>query len=450
MRSDHRLKDRPLIEAKNDRASRVNRLIPFFLVFLLAALLLPLLSYPDPTLADWLNSSEVNSYYWLAVGVITLFFAVLVWHKNRAEIPLRYGLMFLWVLLFTFLLVFINGNSFSYLDADGVIQTFRLPLLARLAYEAKRMDDLLFCFAFLFLFSYAKNEPKYKNIVPYSVLLFALASVIYAFIKGPDATESYLVYSSFFSGSEDFGKVLFASAFASALLAVDHPGALRYVFMVLAVGLVVLSGVLALAITFWSLVLASFLAGMAILLNQKAKSRVRQIGCLLYVLLVAVFIVLIAIPSSLADTLRVYCGNELAAVFSERITLWSHYLNSLSSWRVFLGDGALGHYRISLTYGSSAAFTPLKNGVLEVYDNGGLVYLLFYFLVIIVGVFRFKKREEKSHSFFAAVLAFSCAFLIFTIFSGERLFFSSNFLSLFLSAILLCYPHHQDPLIEEE
>jgi len=450
MKSGYRLNDCLLIEAKNDRAPRVNRLIPFFLVFLLAVLLLPRLSYPDHTLADWLNSPEVNGYYWLAVGVITLFFAFFVWHKNRAEIPLHYGLMFLWVLLFTFILAFINENAFRYLGADGVIQTFRLPLLARLAYEAKRMDDLLFCFAFLFLFSYAKNEPKYKNIVPYSVLLFALASVIYAFIKGPDSAGSYLVYSSFFSGNEDFGKVLFASAFASALLAYDHLGALRYVFVVLIVGFVALSGVLALAITFWSLVLVSFLVGMAILFNQKAENRALKTGCLFYVLLIAVFIVLIAIPSSLADTLRVYCGNELAAVFSERITLWSHYLNSLSSWRVFLGDGALGHYRISLAYGSSTAFTPLENGALEVYDNGGLVYLLFYFLVIVVGVFRFKKREEKSRSFFAVVLAFSCAFLVFTIFSDERLFFSSNFLSLFLSAILLCYPHHQDPMIDEE
>lgn len=450
MKSDYRLNDRVFVEAKNKNASKVNRFIPFFLVFLFAVLLLPQISYPDSTLADWLNSAEVNGFYWLAVGVATLLFAFLVWHKNRVEIPLRYGLMFIWILLFTLLIALLHESSFRYADGQGLIQTFRLTPLARLAYEAKRMDDLLFCFAFLFLFSYAKDEPKYKNVVLYAVVLFALASAIYAFIKGPDTSGSYLVYTSFFTSNVDFGKVLFASTFASALLAYDHPGVLRYVFMVLTAGFIALSGVFALAITFWSLILASFVVGLAILLNQKAKSKALKIGCLLYVLLIATFIALIAIPSWLADTLRLYFGNELATLFSERIALWSRYLNSLSSWRIFLGDGALGHYRISLTSASSPVFTSLENGVLEVYDNGGLVYLMFYFLAIIVGAFRYMKREEKSRSFFAIVLAFSCAFLIFTFFSDERLFFSSHFLSLFLSTILLCYPHHPDSLIDGE
>lgn len=232
-------------------------------------------------------------------------------------------------------------------------------------------------------------------------------------------------------------------------MAYDHPGALRYVFLALAAGFTALTGVLALALAFWSLIFASFVVGMAVLLGQRAKSWPLKIGCLLYVLLVAAFVAFIAMPSSFADTLRIYCGNELAAVFSERVSLWNRYLNSLSSWRVFLGDGALGHYRISLSDGSSPAFTSLENGVLEVYDNGGLVYLLFYFVVIIVGVFRYKKREEKSRSFFVIVLAFSCAFLIFSFFSDERLFLSSRFLSLFLSAVLLCYPHRQDSLLAE-
>jgi predicted membrane protein len=68
---------------------------------------------------------------------------------------------------------------------------------------------------------------------------------------------------------------------------------------------------------------------------------------------------------------------------------------------------------------------------------------------VIVGLFRFKKSEEKDPTFFAIVLAFTCAFLLFTIISDERLFFSSHFLSFFVAYIFMVYPHRPDASVDE-
>jgi hypothetical protein len=138
------------------------------------------------------------------------------------------------------------------------------------------------------------------------------------------------------------------------------------------------------------------------------------------------------------------------ALLSQRVALWGTYLNGLSSWRLLIGEGAIGYYRVSLSGGNEAAFLPLQNGVLDVFNRGGVVYLLFSFLILIVGLFRFKKREEKNATFYAIVIAFTCAFLLFTIISDERLFFSSHFLSFFVAYVFFCYPHRKDPLIDEE
>jgi hypothetical protein len=429
-----------LSEEKPHSSGRLNRLIPFFLSFLLLLAVLPMFYYPDHTLSTWLSSPLVRDIYWAVAAFLCIVFACVVWGKNQAKIPLRYGLMFVWVALFTLIVAFIHENALAYVDSGGATQIFTLPLFERLFYEAKTFYAIAFSFAFLFLWSYAKEDPKYKNLVLYLVILLALASVIYAFIKGPDTAEGYLVYTSFFKSNEDLGKVLFAGTFASAVLAYDHQDWRRYVFTGVSMAFVALTGVLALAITFWGLMIASFVAGISVLLDRRAKSKALKIACLVYVLAIVVFILLVAVPSSLADTLRIYFANEAAALLSERLALWGQYLDSLSSWRIFIGAGAMGYYRVSLLYGHEPALMSLQNGVLDVYNDGGLVYLMFYFLLIIVGIYRFKKREEKNSSFFAIVLAFTCAFLFLTFISDERLFFSSHFLSFFVAYIFLCYP----------
>jgi len=426
--------------------AKLNRFIPIFLTLFAILSVLPMIYYPDPTLYGWINSAAVKDYYWISEAGIFMVFALVVWAKNRAEPPLRYGLMFLWVMLFSIVLVFVHECSLTY----GHNEVYTLPLSAVALYEAKTFYDVFFCFAVLFLWPYAKKEPRYKNALPIVVVLFALVSVVYAFIRGRDASYSYVYYTSFFKTNEDLGKVLFAGCFALGVLAYDAKRWLRYALIFLDIGLLVATGLLGLSITFWCLTGASVVIAFTLLSAQKDHllSKPLKWGSLLYFFLVLLLVLLTSIPSSLASTLRSYLGEEFIAVFSSRLKVWKAYLDSISSWRIFVGDGLMGYYRSSLLATGQAVFTPLENGILEVYNSGGLVYLLFYFLAIVIGLAKLKKEEAHHPIFYAVIVAFTGAFLFFTTLTDERLFFSSNFLSFVVAYLFMGYSHHKT--IEDE
>src|SRR5574344_965335 len=106
--------------------AKLNRFIPIFLPLFAILTVLPMIYYPDPTLYDWINSAAVKDYYWISEAGIFMVFALVVWAKNRAEPPLRYGLMFLWVMLFSIVLVFVHERSLTY----GHNEVYTLPLSA--------------------------------------------------------------------------------------------------------------------------------------------------------------------------------------------------------------------------------------------------------------------------------------------------------------------------------
>jgi hypothetical protein len=430
----------------NNENAKLNRSIPLILSFFLVIGVLPLISHPSDLLYNVIGTGMGNGIYWIVAAVLFVAFAIVVWSKNRVEPPLRYGLMFLWVLIYTLLLMFVHDRTMSYLDPNGVSTNFTLPWSYLLIYGAETLYDLFFAFSFLFLWPCAKKEPKYKNVFPLAVIFIAVASAIYGFIQGPESRDPYLVYTSFYSNNESLGKALFAGAFASGVLAAEKRGSLRWVFIGLGFALILSAGFLGLSITFWALLGATFLIALTVLNSSKEvlKSKKYRYVALGYVLVVVAFALLLTIPSDVATSLRVYFGNEFSAIWADRSSNWSRFLNSLSSWRLFIGDGAMGYYRSSTIQNHAVTFASLNSGIISVYDGGGLVYLMFYVLVIVVGLAHFKKDESHHPSFYAVVLAFTGAFLLYTVLTDERLLFSSHYLSFVASYLFMCYPRYKD------
>jgi hypothetical protein len=430
----------------NHENAKLNRSIPIVLSFFLVLTLLPSVYYPNPTLYNWINSDPVKNIYWVVVASLFVIYGIIVWSKNHIEPPLRYGLMFLWVLIYTVLLIFVHDHSMTYIDSNGATQTFSLSLTSILMYGAETLYDLFFAFSFLFLWPYAKKEPKFKNVFPYLVILIAVASTIFGFIQGPESRDPYLVYTSFYKSNESLGKALFAGAFAAGVLGAEKQGKLRWVFLVIGFGLILSSGFLGLSITFWALVGATFFIALVILNSPKGDldHKAYRYAALAYVLAIIVFALLMAIPSDVATSLRVYFGNEFTAVWADRSSSWSRFLNSLSSWRLFIGDGAMGYYRSNILAGNGETYASLNSGIMSVYNGGGLVYLMFYVLIIVVGLARFKHAEGRHSSFYAVVLAFTGAFLLYTVLTDERLLFSSHYLSFVVSYLFMCYPRYKD------
>ncbi len=427
--------------------SLFNRAIPWILSFFLILEILPSFSYPDSTLYDLLHQANVYPIYRLVVGVLFIGVALIVWRQNKGDPPLRYELMFLWLLVYLLLVAFIHERSLSYLDDQGITQIFHLSWSSFLNYEAGVLYDLFFAFSFLFLWPYQKRAPKDKNVVLYLALILGVVSVIYAFIKGPDNSSSYLVYTSFYKSNEDFGKILFAGAFCSSVLAIEKRGAFRIGLFGVSFALSLSAWFLALGLTFWALFGANLIIAFAILNSSKGAlaGKVYRFLALGYLLLATVFLLMVAIPSPIATYLRLNFAEEFTAVFSNRSDRWSSFLNALSSWRLFFGDGALGYYRSALLAGQGALYQPLNGGIMEIYNDGGIIALLFYLLVIVVALSRFKKEESHHPAFFAIVLSFTAAFFLYTVLSSERLLFSSNYLSFIVAYLFMCYPRYKDP-----
>jgi hypothetical protein len=427
----------------NHANAKLNRFIPLALAFFLILGAIPLFVYPSTVVSTWINSPEVNGYYWIASAMLFIVFASIIWQKNQVEPPLRYGLMFLWVLIYTVILAFIHERQLSY----GSGQTFTVQWSYLLVYEAEDLYDLFFAFAFLFLWPYAKQEPKYKNVIPVLAVVLALASVIFAFIRGPESADPYRVYASFYSSNETLGKVIFAGAFSASVLTAEKKGVLRVIFVVLSFAFLVCAAVFGLAVTFFALIGASVIIAFVVLNSPRGPSGIKpyRIGSIIYLFLVCALFLLILIPSSLSSFLKDYFGGEFAAVWSTRARGWSSFLNSLSSWRLFIGDGVMGYFRSTILSGGGEVFTPLNSGIMETFDAGGLVYLLFYVVVVVVGLARFKKEESRHLTFYAVVLAYCGAFLLYTVLSSERLLFSSHYLSFVVAYLFMCYPRYREP-----
>lgn len=431
---------------ENKGAKSLNRSIPLVLCFFLVVSFIPLIRYPSSLIYDWYSQPLVRGIYWAADGLLYLIYALWVWLKNKVEPPLRYSLLFLWVLFYAIALVFIHDKSMNFVDPNGLTQTFRLDWLSLLFASEETLFDLLSCFAFLFLWPYGKKEPKFKNVLLVLLFLIASASFAYGFVRGADPTKSYPYYTSFFASNEDFGKVAFLGVFASALLAYDHPDWRRWFFLTLTLAFVVLTAWFGLAMTFWCLIGASLIVLIFVYVSSSSLQpgnkllRLMKRLSLLYVLAVVVLVVLILVPSALASQLRLYLGESFREIWQSRMKVWSSYLNGLSSWRIFLGDGLMGYYRASLLTNGIALFTPFNNGPMDVFNGGGVVFLLFYLLVILVGFNTLSKNEGANSSFLAIVVGFSCAFLIYTIVTDERLLFSSNFMSLGFAYLFTSYP----------
>ena len=427
----------------NETTNRLNRFIPLFLTAIVLLALLPSFYYPNPSFYNWIHSEPVYGYYQLGEGILFLVFFALVWKKNKADPPLRYILMFCGMILFSVIVMFIHERTLAY----GNGQSFHLSLYDVSTYETEIFFDILVSFAVLFLWRFAKEDSRYKNVLPILIVLLATISVIYGFIKGPDPSYSYVYYSSFFKSSDDLGKVLFAGGFSLAVLAYDSQSYLRYLWISLAFALLVATGFLGLSITFWCLTGASLVLSFNLYFDryEHGVSKALKIGSFFYALLVLALVLLIAIPSPIATVLRSYFGDEVVVVISSRFKIWRSYLDTLSSWRVFLGDGLLGFYRSSLLQGSSPFYTPLENGIFEVYNSGGVVYLLFYFLVVVIGLAKLKKEEFFHPIFYGIILSFSGAFLFYTLLTNERLLFSSSYLSLIVSYLFMGYAHHRNP-----
>lgn len=425
---------------------RLNRSIPIILSLLLLLTFAPLIAYPSSWFHDQVNGSGLfGILYWTIIALFYCVYAILVFARNHATPPLRYALMFLWVLLYSILVMFLHEKSIVTTDTMGQVINFELSWDYLLVYDLRLLYSLFFAFAFLFVWGYGKKEPRYRTLLPYTVVLIGLASLVFAFLSGPDpAFTNYPHYTSFYDDDEVFSKVMFVSTYCALVLAYEYRNWTRYLFLGVATLFLVMEGYFALAMAFWCTLISFALILLYFLFDRHNPERKggNLPFAIIYFAVIGIFVLLVLIPSDLATALRPRLGAPIVEVIARCSRLWRSYLDTLSGPQLLWGDGPLGYFRSSVMSGS-ALFQSPGNGPLEVYNAGGVVYLLFYLLLIIVAFVDFRKREGSHSFFFSVVVGFTCTFLFYTVFSTERLLFSYSFISFVVAYLFTCYPGHQ-------
>jgi hypothetical protein len=276
--------------------------------------------------------------------------------------------------------------------------------------------------------------------LPFFVVLLGLASSIFGFVLSPESGHSYPYCHSFFVNDVEYGKVMFAAMFGSVLLAQRRHGWQQWLFSALGAYFLVSMAFQALAMAFWaSAIAAGFICLSLVNDENKERSLMAKIASPVYLASLIALALLLAIPSPASAFLRPYLTSSLVDNVTSCFLSWAHYLNALSSFRVMIGDGLMGYYRYAFIATGEKSRVMIDNGFLESYNAGGVIMLLFYVLLILVGFNALKKEEGHDAVLFAVIASFSMAFLFYSVFTNERLLFSSHFLSYVVSYFFSCY-----------
>lgn len=424
--------------------SSFTQLIPWFLTFFLVLGFLPMITLAPST--DWAkffdSRSLTNGLYYFVVSIVFVIYIAIVWLHEKMDPPTRYIIMFGVMLLYAFSLLFIHDQTVSYLNVEGAQSTYHLLTEMVVVYTAEVLYDLIFAFGFIFLWPWVKKTPRFQSVLPLVVVAIAFVSVIIGYALGPSSTETaYPNYASFYQNDVVFSEVVFAGIFASAVLAYHYRGSFRYVFLVLLVFFFVSEGVMALSLAFWASAFSLVIFAITLLgssVNYPAKRRLIRWGIGVFLVVVLVLFILTLTPGT-STALKPYLSSQISTRISEDLDIWYHYFSLETGWRIILGDGLMGFYRYSLSISSTGTMISLNNGFMEAYDSGGVVYLLFYLLLIFVGFYGFKRSEKRNPIFFGLVLGFVLAFLFLSALTSERLLFSSHYPSFVASYLFSCY-----------
>lgn len=419
-----------------------SELIPWFLSFFLLLGFLPMITLPSSTpLMMFFSDPLANSLYYFVLAVVFVIYIAVVWLHERIDPPTRYLVMFGVMLLYAAFLLLLHDRDLFYVDSEGKDVVFHLEDGYVAIYAAEVLYDLIFAFGFVFLWPTVKKTPRFQAVLPLVAVGLALAAAIYGLVIGPDKSLSaYPYYASFLDSDATFGKVLFAGVFSAAVLAYQYEKIGRYIFIAIGAVLIVFEGMMALSMAFWASFFALSVFTLSLLTLPMArpnKPTFLSLGTYVFLGVFIVLLLLINLPGT-SSLFSPYLATPLKIQGDESFANWSHYLSLETSSRLILGDGLMGFYRYNVLVNGVAAMMPFNNGFMEAYDAGGVIYLLFYLLLIFVGFYGFKKSEKHNPIFFALILGFTLSFLVYSALTSERLLFSSHYLSFVASYLFSC------------
>jgi hypothetical protein len=440
---------------RNGFAKFINGALPWSLVIYASLVILPWMAHPSASLFSLLNESSFATLYRYGLSGFFIVYMILICIANKKLPSLPAAVVFGLMMIYLLTLTFIVPKELALTSQNNQEVSYSVTLNESFMFYARYCYALLGCYSLLFIVPMAGKPKHFRNLFCYFIIVFCFVCIAYSAVAekerfldlfSGDPVDKYEgTMSSFFESKNGFGDILFSGFVCALLTASDVKNgffkgcliAIAVLFAVLTYGIRCDTATVSCAA-----VLAFWLLYKLVHLCKKQKI-LSVVTTALYLAAIAAFVYCLFVPeiySKVPFLQSINADIQKAFVEGRVKVVWEPFIAVLDNTTVFFGEGLLGRYSIFLElYGLVFSF-PLHNGYLEIFDEGGIVFLGFYFFVLFLLFKKLFQIRKTNPAVFGVVLASSLGFLVYGMAEAITLTIDTSLMSLVPSLIIAIAP----------
>jgi hypothetical protein len=409
-------------------AKIVNSLFTWVFVLYFVAVLLPNIVHPEGL--NMFLSTPLMSTIVQYKGVPFALYFILVIIANKKLPKWQYIVTFLLMGIYTLGVMYFapRDMTYGYVDSNGVttLHEVVITLKDQFSFYGSYLFGIIYAFCLFYLAPITGDHGKTKWVVMWMLIAVALLSCLYSYVAEMDKYKTFfagaaknkwaLDIRSVYGSKNRFGLVLFAGFAGSLLVCVSKPIWLRPLGYLFALYFTASSYVIRCDDAFLACCFGIFAYVVALLISHfKKHPIVCGIFSGLFVLAIAGAACAIFMPDIYpTNSLLTKAHDFLMQLQSStgRYKIWANYLTNLFGSQYLFGLGHIGYYISNIVDNNVVDELSLHNGILDYFNAGGIIYLIFLLWMSVKSVIIINKKFSTSPMIWSALIAIFASFFL--------------------------------------
>lgn len=439
------------VKPRNGFAKVINNGLPWLLVVYTALLILPWMAHPSESLFATLNDSSFALIYRYGVAALFLVYMILICIANKKLPPWSVSIVFGLVLIYILCLSFIAPRDITIIANNKQEISYEVTLKENFFFYARFCFNLLFAYSLLFIVPLAGTPKHFRNLLFYFFVLFCFVCIGYAIVAEKDkfllaisdsVDQKYTqTMSSFFESKNGFGNCLFGGFAACLLLFADTKKPwLKGLYVTIALFFMIWTYLVKCdtALLTCAAVGLFWVYYQLIHLFKTQKTLSILSVSVLSLLFVGAFVCVLVpeIYSKVSFLEKIHTSFQ-SSFITGRVQIWQYYFEELGARDIFFGQGALGRYTIQMRWSDIIQSFPLHNGFVELFNQGGIILLSFYLVVLFLMGRHLSQLRKSNAPVFGVAMAVLIGFAFTSMAEALMLSLDVSLMSL-LPSFLVC------------